>query len=636
MRLARPSGRILLTMVFLLLGIVWGGFIGSRQIAGTASVLDRLEYLTFDWRVLLAGEQAAPPGVVIAAIDDETVRGQGYPLPRFAVAQMIRALAAHNPQAIALDILFLDPGNPEIDVELGDALRSTASVVAAMGVFERGHAATGPAVQVQSGQFAGVPIPSNIVWPIREVRDAARLGLVNLTTDHAGVPRHVPMIYQATNTIVPSFALAASSVALHAEPALGPDTLKLAGRTVSMDVGYHLPIRYYGPRGSIRQFSAARALRGDLDPNDIRGQVVLLGATAVALGDTFANPFDRGISGVEVFATAVSNILAGDGLVRTSLIRRIDAATAILLPVVIVILMGMRRSLLGIALGVIVLALWVGAAAAAFAAGYWLSIAVPLCAALPIATANGLARLALDRHGEKRLARERTELAKFQSPLLVEHLLKNPHFLDQPLYQDIAVVFMDLSGFTGVAETLGPQSTRELLADFQSLVDREVVDHGGYVASFMGDGAMIIFGLPEPKPSDASRALLAIVQLYESVATWLPTLLPVARDRLSLRIGGHFGPTMLSRLGSRTHQHITATGDTVNVASRLLEIAKDYQAGVVITEDLYTAAHRDVPPTDTGLRGDAIEVSVRGRTQPLWIRVLNCGSPRYDMGGRER
>ena len=167
------------------------------------------------------------------------------------------------------------------------------------------------------------------------------------------------MIYQAPDSIIPSFALAALSVALHAEPVLGPDTLKLADRTVRMDLGYHLPIRYYGPRGSIRQFSAARVLRGDLDPNDVRGQVVLLGATAVALGDTFATPFDRGIPGVEVFATAVSNILAGDGLVRTSLIRRIDAATAILLPVVIVLSSGMRRSLLGMVLGAGVLALWV-------------------------------------------------------------------------------------------------------------------------------------------------------------------------------------------------------------------------------------------------------------------------------------
>ena len=623
MRHVRPSGRTLLTIIFLLLAVVWGGFLGSRQIAGTASVLDRLEYLTADWRFLLAGAQAAPGGVVIVAIDDETIRAQGYPLPRSAMAQIIRALAVHNPQAIAVNFLFLDAGNPEMEVELAQALRSSKSLVAAMAVFEREHSATGSAAQVQSGEYAAVPIASSIVWPIPAVRDAARMGLVNLTTDHAGVPRHVPMIYSAGSTIVPSFALAAASVALNTEPVLGSDTLKLAGRIVSMDQGYHLPIRYYGPRGSIRQFSATRVLRGELHPNDVRGQVVLLGATAVGLGDTFATPFDRGIPGVEIFATAVSNILAGDGLVRTSLIRKIDAAGAILLPVVIVLLVGMRRSVLGILLGGIVLALWAGAAVAAFAAGYWLSIAVPLCAALPIAAANALARFAVDRHAEKRLAREKAELAKFQSPLLVEHILKNPHFLEQPVHQDVAVVFLDLSGFTGVAETLGPQWTRELLADFQALVDHEVVDQGGYVSSFMGDGAMIVFGLPEPRPDDGSRALLAIRQVGKSIAEWLGTQPPMVRDRLSLRIGGHFGPAILSRLGSRMHQHVTATGDTINAASRLLEIAKQQQANVLITEDLYSAAHRDAPPCDATLPGPALEVRVRGRAQPLWIRVLD-------------
>jgi adenylate cyclase len=623
MRQIRTSPRVLLTLSFLLIGVAWGGFLGSRQIAGTASVLDRLEYLTADWRFLLTGTQAAPRGVVIAAIDDETVRTHGYPLPRFVLAQILRALAAQHPQGLAVDLLFLDPGNPEMDVELGDALGLTRSVVAAMGVFERAQSPTGPPVHVQSGQFAAVPIASDIVWPIPAIRHAARSGLVNLTTDHAGVPRFVPMIYQAPNSVVPSFALAALSVAFTNEPVLGPDRLEVAGRTLHTDLGYHLPIRYYGPRGSIRQFSAARLLRGDLDPNDVRGEVVLLGATAVALGDTFATPFDRGIPGVEVFATAIGNILGGDALVRTSLIRKIDAATAIALPVVIVLLAGMRRSLLGTVLGAGVLALWGMAIVAAFAAGYWLSIAVPLCAVLPIASANGLARLALDRRAEKRLTRERAELARFQSPLLVEQVLKDPNFLEQPVHQDVAVVFLDLSGFTGVAEALGPQRTRELLAQFQALVDREVADYRGYVASFMGDGALIIFGLPQASPDDAARALKAIAQLHESVARWLGTLVPTARDRMSLRIGGHFGPAVLSRLGSRTHQHITATGDTVNAASRLLEVAKEQRANVLITEDLHKAAQGDAPPTAPAPPGPAIEVRVRGRAQPLWIRVLS-------------
>ena len=102
---------------------------------------------------------------------------------------------------------------------------------------------------------------------------------------------------------------------------------------------------------------------------------------------------------------------------------------------------------------------------------------------------------------------EKAALAKFQSPLLVEHILKNPRFLESPVQQGVAVVFLDLSGFTGVAEVLGPLWTRDLLAAFQALIESVALAHGGFVVSFMGDGAMIVFGLPEPRPDDASRAL---------------------------------------------------------------------------------------------------------------------------------
>jgi adenylate cyclase len=621
MRFARPSFETLLACTFVLIGVVWGGFLGARQVAGIGSGLDPLENLTLDWRFLLAGAQAAPRGVVLAAIDDDTVlEAGGYPLPRSVLARIIRELAALDPQAIAIDILFLDSGRPDTDSELAEALRSTKSVVAAIGMFDRERSPASQDVRIQSGEFAGVPTPSQIRWPIAAVRDASRSGLVNLATDHSGIPRHVPMIFHSGDTIVPSFALAVSSVALHTEPMLGPGTLKLASRTVSMDLGYHLPIRYYGPRGSIRQFSAARALRGNLDLNDVRGQIVLLGATAIALGDTFATPFDRVVPGVEIFATAVSNIIAGDGLIRTSLIRKIDASTAIVLPAIIVLLMSIRRSILGLGLAGVVFATWGASTFAAFLAGYWLSIAVPLAAVVPVATTYGLVHLAFDRHVARRLTSDKAALAKFQSPLLVEYILKNPGFLEQPVHQDVAVVFLDLSGFTGVAETLGPQWARDLLADFQALVERDVVEHDGYVVTFMGDGAMILFGLPKPMPDDASRALSTIMQLHKSIATWLRALPPVARDKLSARIGGHLGPVVVSRLGSAHHQHVTATGDTVNVASRLLEVAKQQRSSVVVTEDLWNAANASALSCCTG---SALEVGIRGRTQSLRIRVIN-------------
>ncbi len=95
-----------------------------------------------------------------------------------------------------------------------------------------------------------------------------------------------------------------------------------------------------------------------------------------------------------------------------------------------------------------------------------------------------------------------------------------------------------------------------------------------------------------------------------------------ARDRLDFRIGVHFGPAILSRLGSPTHQQITAAGDTVNVASRLLEVAKQQHCRVVVTEDLFAAARSS--PGSTNVDADAyapVTVPIRGRAGSMQVRV---------------
>jgi adenylate cyclase len=345
-----------------------------------------------------------------------------------------------------------------------------------------------------------------------------------------------------------------------------------------------------------------------------------LGATAVGVGDTFATPFDRVVPGVEIFATGISNLLAGDGLVRTALIRSIDAGAAILLPFVTVLLMAMRRPLVGLGFAGLVVACWGALTFVAFRQGYWLSVAVPLAALGPVTVAYGVARLGLDRYAAGRRADETATLTRFQSPFLVGHILKNPRFLEKPVHQNVAVVFLDLSGFTGLAEAIGPEWTRDLLAAFQTLIERDAVAHEGFVVSFMGDGAMIVFGLPQPRPDDASRAILAVTRLHASMTAWLRALPPLAKERLHARIGGHFGPAVVSRLGPAHHQHITATGDTVNVTSRLLEVAKQQQCGVVVSEDLYVAANLPAIFSDAVAVTD-LKVDIRGRAQPLWIRA---------------
>jgi adenylate cyclase len=136
----------------------------------------------------------------------------------------------------------------------------------------------------------------------------------------------------------------------------------------------------------------------------------------------------------------------------------------------------------------------------------------------------------------------------------------------------------------------------------------------------MGDGAMILFGLPKPRPDDASRAFQSIWRLHASALAWLAGLPPATRNRLDVRIGGHFGPVVVSRLGPAHHQHITATGDTVNVASRLLEVGKQQRCSVVVSEDLFFAAGQPASSPDA-TAPLSLEVAIRGRTQSLRVRT---------------
>jgi adenylate cyclase len=615
MRLGSGAGAFAATVGFVAAGLALGGWLGLNQIRGVASGLDRLENLTLDWRFLLAGPRAPPPGVVIVAIDDETLAlTEGHALTREMVSRIVRAIAAARPRAVALDMAFPDPRDPEADGKLADALRSTASVVASIGVFSPRTPAAEPA---RKSEFPLAPKPSEVLWPTEPIRDAAETGLANISTDASGVPRYVPLIFEAPEGVVPSFALAAVSAALRADPVIGPDRIDLAGRRTDTDLGYHLPIRYYGPAGSFPRQSAARLLRGDLPPKFFQDRLVVLGVTARGLGDAYATPFDRLVAGAEVFATAIANLESGDGLARTLSTRRIDAATAAALPAALIALLAMRRAALGVALAALLLLLWAAAAFVAFVEGYWIGMAAPLAASAPLVVGYTAVRYLLERQAGRRAAADKSLLARFQSPVILEAMLRDSAFLAKPVRQDIAVMFIDLSGFTGVAEALGPEGSRDLLADMQTLVEREASAHKGVVIAYMGDGVLAAFGLPEPRHDDAARALLAVESLRAAVSEWVAGL---AGAKLDFRIGAHFGPAVLSRLGSPSHQHITVTGDTVNTASRLLEVAKQERCRVVVTEDLIAAA-RGAPSAFDENAYAPLTVAIRGRTAPLRIRI---------------
>jgi adenylate cyclase len=210
-------------------------------------------------------------------------------------------------------------------------------------------------------------------------------------------------------------------------------------------------------------------------------------------------------------------------------------------------------------------------------------------------------------------------LEQFQAPGIQQWLTKDPNFLLEPVRQNAAIVFIDLSGFTSLSERLGPDAIRELLKSFHALVDREAVACGGTITSFLGDGAMILFGLPEAMADDAFRAAECSVGLCVGAEQWLTSLPPSIASRLGFKVGAHSGEIVASRLGGGSYHHITATGDTVNVASRLMEVAANHGVELAASNELLRAAGRDCALYKSGVLTGPRETRIRGRSAALAV-----------------
>lgn len=418
-----------------------------------------------------------------------------------------------------------------------------------------------------------------------------------------------------------SFPLRVAALAVGKEPTIESNRLILDERSIPTDVDHALPITFYGPRETIRTVSAASVLAGETAPDAIRNRIVVVGATVTGGGDFFPTPFEPVMPGVEVISTAIAHLMAGDGVLRDRSVRIADGITAVVLPGVLVGLLAWGRSAVGLVAAAAVVLIWTAAIFFAFSSGILLSAAVPVAAAAPPAILFGAVQLWSGRRRAQYFAMRSELLEQFQAPGLQEWLTRDPDFLIEPVRQNAAIVFIDLSGFTSLSEHLGPDRIRELLKDFHALVDKQAVTCGGMITSFLGDGAMILFGLPEAAPDDAFRAAKCSVGLCVSAEQWLASLPQLTAPRLGFKVGAHFGTIIASRLGGGSYHHVTATGDTVNVASRLMEVAAKHGVQLAVSNELLRAAGRDCAVFKFGAVTGPNDTQIRGRsgTLAVWL-----------------
>lgn len=592
-------------------GCLWAGWLGVGHTAGTASILDRTETVLLDFRVLLFGPAPAPDDVVIVAIDDATVAAAGrYPLDRSQLADIVDGIRRAGAKALAIDMLLIGKTNEGADDRLARALGALPTVIAAAGRFG-------------TDRQAGALVPRTVedLWPLPEFASAASVGMVNIATDAGGTPRHMPLVFATQQGLVPALALRATGLLFGQDPSLTQDGVRVRGVLAPLDLGWHLPIRYYGPAGSIRTVSAGPLLQPapataiDLAPR-LKDRLVLLGVTATAVGDRFSTPFDQILPGVEVLATGVANLVDGSGLVRDPTVRRLDAVAAVILVALALVAFSFCPMAVASVLYLLALAGWLGFVTLAYSQGYWLAGALPIAASFPPVVVFAIARQMFDRRQMRLLVAAREALGRFQPPSLVRRIAEDPDFLSEPVELDAAILFIDLSGYTGLSERLGPGKTRDFLKVFHTLVVDIVDRHDGLVLNFMGDGAMIGFGLPDGTAKGAADACLCAFSLTRGASTWVAGT-GLSKEATTVRVGVHFGPVVLSRLGHEDQQQITVTGDCVNVASRLMEVGKAHAAAITASSAVLEAARK----TSTAIPVPRLveTVSIRGRQQSMAV-----------------
>ena len=221
------------------------------------------------------------------------------------------------------------------------------------------------------------------------------------------------------------------------------------------------------------------------------------------------------------------------------------------------------------------------------------------------------------------IERERTNLARYFSPNVVEQLSRNDEPLKQIRTQNVAVLFADIVGFTAYADGRSPIEVIGTLRLFHERMEREVFRHGGTLDKYLGDGLMATFGTPFASDSDAGNALRCAQAMIGSISELNLDRKNRSEPPIRVSIGLHHGEVVLGDIGLNRLE-FAVIGTAVNAASRLENLTRELGCALVASDDLVQRARTetDSSNTDFMLLVEKPPRTIRGLEQPvgIWTR----------------
>ncbi|MHC4916743.1 MAG: CHASE2 domain-containing protein [Planctomycetota bacterium] len=581
-----------------------------------AGWLRRLEYDAYDARVRGLAPGGTSDSVVVVTYDDATMRyldyGKWGTLPRSEFARLVGILAKAEARVIVMDLLFADEDRSDLDADLVQACREAGNVVVACAFGRDRPGKKSDAAGVRKAPAGVVPhsagpavefLPSydRAVMPFEGLRSAvAGIGCIQIEPDVDGVIRGVSPGACWDGRLWPSLSTAAVQRHYGARFRAEGDQIRIGPFRYPLGADGRRLVYWWGRNVGVRKrrhetISAAWVYdSGEEGLEELRAafgdKIVVVGASATGGYESRLTPVGEE-PGMYVHAAAIDNLLNGHFVSRAGwpltvfMMLIMTFGVALAFPG-----KGWKAALRGLGVWLVL----AGGHAAVAVVSYgqsrlWMNLVVPQAGGLLALSGSLISGYLVEG---RQVRRFRRAFSRFLSPQVLAEVAGQLDELRPGMGRrvELTMMFCDVRNFTTMSEKLEPEQVLEILEVYLGRMTDVIMAAGGTLSKYLGDGIMAFWGAPQAQPDHAARAARAALEMIAAQEEIKRELEAAGRPSFEIGIGLHTGSAVVGTVGSDQRLEYTAIGDTVNLASRVESLTKEYKVRIVVTSDLARSA----------------------------------------------